>query len=297
MKIVVTQPLDLSETDVERLQALGELTKFDTMPSSHEEWLERVKDADVICSGKFGLKQKWQQLEDKFISLPSVGAGWFEPKTAAEKNVVLARSPGCNKEPVAEWIIGMMINLVRKLPEKINADKVETASTQSLAGKTVCVCGAGNIGALVGGVCEALNMKVVYFKRGDSLLERVEGADIVVDVLSLNDDSRGIYDEKFFSSLKRGSYFITVTSEKLWDTEAMLKSLDEGILAGVANDCGNIQVDDTRAPLYERLKDHPKILATAHTSFNTDRRNEICNSMMIDNIEAWKAGNPINVIK
>ena len=295
-KIVVAQPLDISNIQMEKLKEVGEVVVYDDMPSSYEDWFDRVKDADVICSGKYGLKQKWRELENVFISLPFVGVGWVDVEEARDKNITFAKSPGCNKEPVSEWIVGMMINLLRKLPEKINAKNINSNSTQSLAGKRVCICGTGNIGSRVGEICEALNMNIVFFRKGDDLLSRVKDADVIVDVLSLNVATENIYNREFFENLKKGSYFITVTSDKLWDVNAMIDSLNCDVLAGVANDCGGIQVDDSRAPLYERMRSHPKILATAHTAYNTDRRNQVCNDMMIENIIAWINNKPINLV-
>ena len=289
-KIVVTQDLGLSEKDIKRLEQLGDLTMYKDLASTYDEWLERCQDADVICTGKFGLKQKWQELSNVFISLPFVGMGWFNPDIAKKQNITVAKSPGCNKEAVAEWIVGMMINLLRDLPNRINTSNVSTLPTKSLAGKTVCIVGAGNIGKMVGEICSALHMTVIYFKRGDSLLDKVKNADVIVDAIALNKETEEIYNHAFFNSLKKGSYFITVTSQKLWDVDAMLDALDKSILAGVANDCGSIQVDDTRAPLYKKLLAHPKVLATAHTAYNTDRRDKICNEMMINNIENWLNG-------
>lgn len=258
---------------------------YKELAKTYDEWLERCQGADIICTGKFGLKQKWQELSNVFISLPFVGMGWFDPDITEKKDITVVNSPGCNKEAVAEWIIGMMINLFRDLPRKINALDVSTLPTGSLAGKKVCIVGAGNIGKMVGEICLTLHMTVVYFKRGDSLLEKVENADVIVDTIALNKDTKGMYDHIFFNSLKKGSYFITVTSQKLWDVDAMIEALDKGILAGVANDCGSIHTDDTRAPLYKKLLAHPHVLVTAHTAFNTDRRDIMCNKMMIDNIE------------
>ena len=77
MKIVVTQPMDLLPDQVEKLKELGELVIHDDMPNTPEEWLERVKDANVIISGKFGLKQKLPEIKNKFIAVPFVGVGTF----------------------------------------------------------------------------------------------------------------------------------------------------------------------------------------------------------------------------
>ena len=76
-KIVITQNLDLFPDQIEILKKLGNCTFFKTLSKDYEEWLERVKDAEIICSGKYGLKQKIGELSNKFISAPFVGTGFF----------------------------------------------------------------------------------------------------------------------------------------------------------------------------------------------------------------------------
>ena len=58
MKIVVTQDLGLNKEEKDRLNKLGEVVYFDDLPETQEEWMERCKNADIVCTGKFGLKQK-----------------------------------------------------------------------------------------------------------------------------------------------------------------------------------------------------------------------------------------------
>lgn len=289
-KIVVTQPLGLIERQRERLKKLGDATFYDEMPSSPEEWLERAKGADIICTGKFGFKIKAYELENVFVSVPFVALDWIDREKLKEKNVVVKNSPGCNKEPVSEWIIGMIINLMRKLPQYINTDEPipgNPAIGVSLTGKTVCIVGAGNVGTTVGKICEALGMSVVYFKRGDNLIEKAKDANVIVDTLAANSETEKIYNKDFFQALKRGTYFVTVTGDRLWDIDAMLEALDQGILAGVATDVGNIQVGTVDNPIYQRFANHPKVYATPHIAYNSDRGDMVCNDMMIDNIETW----------
>lgn len=289
-KIVVSQPLGLSAEQRTRLQTLGEVKFYDEMPASPEDWLDRVKDADIICTGKFGFKIKAHELRDAFVSVPFVATDWIDQDKLKQNNVIVKNCPGCNKEPVSEWIIAMILNLMRKFPKYINTkDPVQgnPALGLSVAGKTVLVAGAGNIGSRVGKICEALGANVVYFKRGDNLMAKTKDAVVVVDTLASNKDTHQIYDREFFQSLKKGSFFVTVTGDKLWDTEAMLEALDQGILAGVATDVGNIQVGTTDSPVYQRFANHPNVYATPHIAYDSDRCDLICNNMMIDNIENW----------
>jgi len=166
-----------------------------------------------------------------------------------------------------------------------------------LQGKTVCILGKGNVGSRVGAICKALEMNVRYFDKGDNLIKTSKGADIVIDCLGHNPTTEGILNKKFFRSLKKGAFFITVTGRKIYDTDAILEALDKDILSGVAMDAGSIQVGDINDPYYQKLRKHSKILATPHIAYNTDVTARIGNDMMIDNIEAWIKGNPINLVE
>ena len=70
VKIVITSYLGLSDKNISKLEQLGDLKMYDNLSKTPEEWMERCKNADIICTGKFGLKQKYHELKDVFISLP-----------------------------------------------------------------------------------------------------------------------------------------------------------------------------------------------------------------------------------
>ncbi|MFA5023541.1 MAG: 2-hydroxyacid dehydrogenase [Patescibacteria group bacterium] len=298
MKIVVPQELDLNKEEKERLNKLGEVTYYDHYAATPEEWLKRCQGADIICTGRFGFTEKVYELENVFISLPLVGTGFLDLEKLKARNIKVARCPGCNKEAVSEWIIAMILNLFRGLPNDINNLEVtdRPEPTKGLTGKKITILGKGNIGSRVGKICKALEMKVKYFKRGDDLIKSIKKADVVVNTLSLNPSTVGLLNKNFFNSFKPGSYFITVTSEKIYDLEELLEALDKNILAGLANDCGSSGFADVSDPFYVRLAKHPKVLATPHIAHHTDVTARNGNKIMIDNIEAYLKGEPINLI-
>ncbi|MFA6073727.1 MAG: NAD(P)-dependent oxidoreductase [Candidatus Woesearchaeota archaeon] len=297
-KIVVAGGLNFYPDQIERLNKLGDMIYYSDCASTHEEWLERVKDADIICSGKFGLLQKVYELNNKFITVPFVAVSWANIAKLKERNITLANAPGCNKYAVSEWIIGMMINLFRKLPELINTLKPNTTDTviSGLKDKEVCILGRGNIGNRVGTVCEALEMQVTYFKKGDNLKDKTTNADVIIDCLGQNSTTKNILNKDFFFSLKKGAFFITVTGTEIYDTDAIISALDNNILAGAAMDAGSIPIGDTKNPYYLKLQQHPKILSTPHIAFNTDVTARIANDIIIDNVESYLKGHPKNII-
>jgi len=299
-KIIVTHDLGLSLDDIKRLKSLGDVKVYDNRPQSPDEWLERCQGADIICSGIPGLREKYQELKNVFISLPLVGVAYLDKEILRKNNVKVANSPGCNKDAVAEWIIGMIINLLRELPFFINNDNLSTAKAPAaaigLANKKILILGKGNIGIRVQEICRSLKMDVSFFERSDGLYKKIVGQEIIVNCLSANETSAGLLDDKFFKSLQKNSYFISVSSNEVYDKEAMFKALDSGILVGAAIDDGTMNTGNTSDAYYHKLLKHPKILATPHIAYNTDTSNQEGNKMMIDNIEAYLANRPINLI-
>jgi phosphoglycerate dehydrogenase-like enzyme len=58
MKIVVADPIFLPEEFRVRLEAMGQLEVYDTVPHSQDEFVERVKDADVVIVGRYGFNSE-----------------------------------------------------------------------------------------------------------------------------------------------------------------------------------------------------------------------------------------------
>lgn len=298
-KIVVPQDLAFYPDQIERLKSLGETTIYNDIPTP-EEWLERCKEADIICTGEVGMETKGYELKNKYFSLPMVGTGWIDLLRLKESGNSLSNSPGCNKEAVAEWIVGMMIHLMRNFDQLIritNTPKEKIFKTSpGLAGKKVTILGKGNIGSTVGKICEALGMNVTYFQRSDDLLEKVKDADVVVSCLRTEASTKNLLDKNFFNSLKKGSYFITITASSVYDVDAMLDALDKGIIAGVADDSAGMPVAEADNLYYLKLISHPKVVATPHIAYSTEATARKANDIMIDNVENWIKGAPTNSI-
>ena len=301
-KIVTTKDLNFYEDQIERLNTLGDVTYYSDDPKSTDEWLERCKGADIICTGRFGLKSdKLCELKNVFISLPFVGAAFLDREKLKENNIVISNAPGCNQEAVTEWIIGMILMYFRnlqKLTRVTNLSKDEILKTaESLYNKKITILGAGHIGTQLRKICESLGMKVTLFKRGDDLLKSVKNADIIANCLPVNNTTVGLLGKRFFSSLKKGSFFVSSSPHQIYNIDALKDALDKDILIAAADDTASANVGDVNEPDYKKLLDHPKILVTPHIAWNTDSDRRKGNDIMIDNIEAWINKKPINLIQ
>lgn len=301
-KIVVTEPHDFTEEQKQRLDDLGSVTYYDTPPSSPEEYLRRIGDADVICSGRNGLQDTYPQLKDIYIAVAFVSTAFMQLDVLQHNNVTVSNTPGINRHAVSEWVMAMIILLMRDLPRAINThqtlreDGALPSVTPGLAGKKITVLGRGNVGQRVQELATVFGMTVATYTRDDNLLESISDADVVVDTLSSNSSTLQLLDDSFFNAMKQGSYFISVTRPEITDEDAMLRALDSGRLCGIASDCGGAFVGDTEDPLYQKLLDHPKVLVTPHIAYNSEMSRQMGNDHMIDNVEAWLNGKPQNIV-
>lgn len=298
VKIVVTNPMDFSPEQKDRLAKLGDVKFHEDHPTSADDWLTRCQGFDIICSWMMFLREKYTELKNVFISVPFVGVGTFaDPKILEANNITISNSPGCNRHAVSEWIVYMVLLTMRRFDKFLETTQTIPLSPPpiGLAGKNITILGRGNIGKCVGAVCEALEMNVNYFNRGDNLTREIAEADVIVDALSTNPSSKGLLNKDFFESVKKGAVFISVTTNAIVDFNAMLSALDQGQLSFVAHDVANAKPGDAGDPSYERLRQHPKVYATPHIAGFSDVTTRTGNDMMIDNIEAWINGKPINV--
>ena len=302
MKIVVTNNQSFTDEQRQRLEKLGDVTFYDYLPQTAEEYLERIKGADIVCSGTAGLQDAYPQIKDVYITVGFVSVAFVDLDVLRKNNVVLSNAPGVNRHAVSEWVMYMVLGLMRSFPKFVNSEEKFRKDgnlpplTMGLAGNKMTILGQGNIARQVAKLAKAFDMEVSHFKRGDNLADSVKDADVVVNALSSNSSTSKLLGKDFFAAMKKDSYFVDVTRAEIVDEDAMLESLDNGHLAGVASDCGGILVGDTDDPLYQKLLSHDRVLVTPHVSYNTPMSMKLGADVMIDNVEAFIKGKPQNVV-
>jgi len=266
-------------------------------PETTEEWVKLSEDSDVICGGGGGLYDNLSNMKDVFVTYPYIELGTFDSEKLKEQGVVVANTQGSNRDSIVEWAMFMMLSLHRKFPAVVNVkDDIPLEFNQSLVGKNVLIVGKGSIGTQVGKLSEAFGMNVEFFERGDDLVSESKDADVIVNSLNCNSSSKNLLDEKFFISLKQGAYYITFARQHTYDLAGLIKSLDEGVLAGAAIDCDPEKPGDTKNEYYSTVVKHDKILATPHIAFATKQASTNAMEIMVQNVEAYLGGKPQNVL-
>ena len=175
---------------------------------------------------------------------------------------------------VAEWVIGVMIDLGRGISRSVLAYRsgAQPAARmgRELRGSSLGIIGYGHIGRHVGALAQALGMQVCFSDPAvqasgtaarrlplDALLAE---SDFVLCLAPATPETENLMGAARFARMKAGAYFINAARGDLVDETALLHALDSGHLAGGALDVGRAP-DQMPSP---ELARHPLVIATPH---------------------------------
>lgn len=236
-----------------------------------------IAGLDVIDRGAL---EKAERL--KVIARYGVGVDNVDLQAAREKGIVVTNTPGANSVSVAELALGLMLALMRHIPEALESvrqGKWPRLSGISMQGKTVGILGLGAIGKqivrrLAGFDCRILAYdpypdEAFAIEHGVVLApvdQVVSSADILSLHLPLLPETRELVNGEFLSRMKPGSYLINTSRGELVDEEALLKALQSGHLGGAGLDAFAVEPPDPANPLLHL----PQVIATPHLGAQTD---------------------------
>ncbi len=253
-KVLVAAPIH------EKALELLRKNDFDVIYEEYpdEEKLPRlVGDVDaIIVRSKPKVSRKVIEAAPKLkvIARAGVGLDNVDLKAAEERGIKVVNSPAASSRSVAELVIGMIFNVARKIAfadrkmrEGVWAKK--QCMGIELEGKTLGIIGFGRIGYQIGKIVKALNMNVVLYDpypneerareigaRFIDLDELLRKSDVVTLHVPLLDSTYHLINEEKLKLMKRSAILINASRGPVVDTEALIKALREGWIAGAGLD-------------------------------------------------------------
>ncbi|WP_372442087.1 phosphoglycerate dehydrogenase [Nocardioides limicola] len=181
-----------------------------------------------------------------------IGTNQVDLAAATERGIGVFNAPFSNTRSVVELVIGEIIALARRLPEKTQRmhagvwDKSAQGSHEVRA-RTLGIVGYGNIGTQLSTLAEMLGMRVIYYDTADRLshgnaqpMASLNDLLAEADVVSLHVDGRagnaGLFGEAQFSRMKPRSLFINASRGMVVDDHALRRHIESGHIAGAAID-------------------------------------------------------------
>ena len=210
----------------------------------------------------------------------------------------------------AELTWGLVIAAMRQIPQQmasLKAGKWQIGVGNTLRGKTLGIYGYGRIGGVVAGYAKAFGMNVLVWAR-QATLARARADGYVVarskeaffaecDVISLHmrlvDATRGIVTAGDLARMKPAALIVNTSRAPLIEPGALVSALKAGRPGMAAVDVFEEEpVLDTRHPLL--MMDN--VVCTPHVGYVSRDEYEIQFADIFDQIAAYAAGAPINVV-
>jgi len=267
----------------------------------------------------------------RLIATRSTGVDHIDTRAAAERGITICNVPRYGENTVAEHAFGLILSLSRKIYQAYLRTSRLDFSMQGLRGfdlkgKTIGVVGAGAIGLHVIRIAKGFGMEVLaYDKNVQPLLAEVLGytyvpleellskSDIVTLHVPLVADTYHLINSETIKLMKRGAILINTARGAVVDTAALVAALNEGRIAGAGLDvlegeesikeeaqllAGTLPVEKLRAVVQSyALLHRDNVIITPHIAFYSDEAEQRIFDTTIDNIAAFFAGKPQNVVR
>ena len=297
----------------ERSRALADQVEWHfTRPGSEAETIARIKDSEAIINIRSSVQFTRNVLTAcprlKLLSVWGTGVDHVDLAAAAELGITVANTPGYGAPYVSEHALALAMAVSRRIVEndrRIREGGWTAGFIDELYNKTLGVVGAGAIGRRMIQLGQGIGMKVIAWTFNPTaqraaeygvpfvpLEELLTRSDVVSLHVALTPQTVGFIGREQLALMKPNAILVNVARGAVVDEKALQETLQAGKIAGAGLD-----VFETE-PLPH---DHPfakldNVVLSPHVggmAYNGTMRGL---EMSIENLEAFAAGSPVNVV-
>ena len=310
--ILDTDTLTSGDLDFSPIEACGNVSFFDLMPQ--EEIVKAIGQAEVVVVNKAQItKEIMDQLPNlKYIGLFATGYNNIDCKAARERGIDVVNVPGYSTDSVAQLVFAFILSHATNIAfynESVHkGDWISCPSfayfpmpIEELSGKTLGIIGFGNLGKKVAKIGDAFGMNILIHSHRsyeDCPYKQVDKETLFkeADYLSincpLNGETANIVCEDTLKLMKKNEFLINTARGGCVDSKALKKALDEEWISGAGVDVLVYEPMAADEPLFTAKN----CMITPHIGWASIEARTRLIQKVADNINAWKEGNPINVV-
>jgi phosphoglycerate dehydrogenase-like enzyme len=293
------------------LDSLGEVTFEHDYPADNATLAERLGRYQVICV----MRERTRFDEDLLKRLPNlkllVTGGMrnaaLDMQAAAKLGIKVCGTDSYkHAAPELTWALIMAAtrNLVNEA-NALRAGKWQQGLGGDLHGKTLGILGLGSIGQRVAQFGQVFGMKVIAWSEnltteraeqvGVTYVDKqqlFEQADVLSVHLVLSERSHGLVDAQALGWMKPTALLVNTARGPIVDEAALIKALQKQHIAGAALDV----FEQEPLPAMHPFRTLDNVLATPHVGYVSRQNYEQFFSQMIEDIQAWAAGEPVRLL-
>ena len=279
-----------------------------------EQTAARLKDATIAITNKVVLSRETLERLPmlKMVAVAATGINNVDIACCRERGIVVSNIRNYSVHTVPEHVFMLMLALRRNLLafradilngawQKSEQFCLFTHPVRDLHGSTLGIIGHGAIGTAVEQIALAFGMKVLFAEHKGAASVRtgytafdtvLRESDVITLHLPLNEHTRHLIGAAEFSVMKPGALLINTARGGLVDETALLEALRSARIGGAGFDVLDKEPPTQGHPLLEL--DLPNFIMTPHIAWSGRAAMQTLADQLVDNIEAFVAGEPQN---
>lgn len=251
---------------------------------TEKELIEGVREADaLLCPLSTNVTKQVMDASPNLKVIANFGAGFdnIDIEEAKEMHIPVTNTPDVSTEATAELTLGLMLALVRRIPE---GDKLCRTTGfngwaplfflgRELTNKNLGIVGFGKIGQAVAKRAKAFGMDIYYTGRSQKEAgveekfdatfmefdELIQTCDIISVHTAYNKDTHHLFKKDVFARMKKDAFFLNMSRGPVVKESELITSLQEEAIAGAALD-----VFEFEPHITEELKQLQNVVITPH---------------------------------
>lgn len=303
------------ETVLRELSFSHELEVFDR--TTAEQVAVRITDADIVITNKAPVRGA--ALEGakrlRLVAVAATGTDVVDVKAANARGVTVSNIRNYAVNTVPEHTFALLLALRRSVVayrESVARGRWREAAQfcyfdhpiRDLAGSTLGVVGDGVLGKAVAKLGEAFGMKVLFsdYKGTTGMgplytpfADVLRLSDVITLHTPLMPSTRNLIGAPEFAAMARKPLLINTARGGLVDEAALAVALRTGQIAGAGFDVVTTEPPPDDHPLVQLLE-LPNFILTPHVAWASQEAIQGLADQLIDNVEAFWAGSPRNVV-
>ncbi|MDR5748640.1 D-2-hydroxyacid dehydrogenase [Caballeronia sp. LZ029] len=293
-----------------------ELVEFER--TAPDEVVARLAGASIAITNKVALTAEVldQLPELRLIAVAATGTDCIDKSACERCGIVVSNIRGYAVNTVPEHTFALMLALRRNLVayrddvlegewQKAGQFCFFNHPIRDLGGATLGIIGEGVLGQRVAEIARVFGMRPIFAahkgREGLGPLytpwdEMLATSDVITIHSPLTPHTRGMLSTVEFRAMKKKPLIINTARGGLVDEAALVEALDEGWISGAGFDVLATEPPAPGNPLM-RVAGRPNVIVTPHVAWASDEAQQTLADQLIDNIAAFVAGAPVNVVR
>ena len=286
-KVVLTDYV-WESPDVEKktLEGIARLVALQT--KKPEEFLPEAEDCDALLNtyaGPITAEVMARMPRCRIVARYGIGVDTIDLDAATRAGIIVTNNPTYCIEEVAEHTMALLLSCARKVAfydRLVRKGRWEVPPGKPmfrLVGRTLGLVGFGNIARAVAVRAAAFGMRVLYYDpfvppgqfpvpgEKKEFFAMLRESDFVSVHPPLIPETRGMMNEEAFARMKPTAFLINCSRGPIVDTDALVRALDAGRIAGCALDT----TDPEPLPDPHALRGRENVIITPHAAWYSEQ--------------------------